>query len=150
MHSSWIFLSYLTFAFFFSSHFNLRSFYYLSSSSLILYLAICSLLFYYFWVLIFLFKSFFFSHFFIVVQVQLSPFLPHHSPWRQPSPPPTIDPTPPFGFVYVSFIHIPETFDSFLLKFSSLLKSPTYSCMLSIFPITALKVLITALLVSEF
>ena len=32
--------------------------------------------------------------FFIDVQVELSPFSPHHSPPPQPSPPPTLDPTP--------------------------------------------------------
>ena len=44
--------------------------------------------------------------FFIVVQVQSSPFFPHHSPPPHPSPPPTLKPNP-FGFVHVSFIHVP-------------------------------------------
>ena len=38
---------------------------------------------------------------FVVVQVQLSPFFPHHSPL----PPPSI--WTPFGFVHGSFIHVP-------------------------------------------
>ena len=41
-----------------------------------------------------LFFSFSFSHSFIVVQGQLSPFPPHHSPLPQPSPLPTLDPNP--------------------------------------------------------
>ena len=46
------------------------------------------------------FWSFFFYYFlnyfnfFIVVQVQLSPFSPHHSPPSQPSSLPTLNPTP--------------------------------------------------------
>ena len=44
--------------------------------------------------------------FFIVVQVQLSPFSPHHGPLPHPSLPPTLEPAP-FGFVHVSFIHVP-------------------------------------------
>ena len=56
-------------------------------------------------------NSFVFSLFFIVVQEQLSPFslnhaLPPPHPLHHPSPPPTLQPTP-FGFVHVSFIHIP-------------------------------------------
>ena len=37
---------------------------------------------------------FIFFTFFIVVQVQLSPFSPHHCPPPQPSPPPILNPTP--------------------------------------------------------
>ena len=44
--------------------------------------------------------------FFIVVQVQLSPFSPYHSPPLHPSLPPTLEPTL-FGFVYMFFIHVP-------------------------------------------
>ena len=47
-----------------------------------------------------------FLKFLIVVQVQLSPFSPHHGPPRHPSLPPTLKPNP-FGFVHVSFIHVP-------------------------------------------
>ena len=44
--------------------------------------------------------------FFIVVQVELSPFSPHHSPYpSHPHFPPLI--LTPFGFVHVSFIHVP-------------------------------------------
>ena len=39
--------------------------------------------------------------FFIVVQVHLSPFLPHHATLPHGSP------STPFGFVHVSFIHAP-------------------------------------------
>ena len=45
-------------------------------------------------------------NFFIVVQVQLSPFLPHHGFLPHPSPPLPLEPTP-FGFVHVSLIHVP-------------------------------------------
>ena len=44
--------------------------------------------------------------FLIVVQIQLFPFSSPPWPLPHPSPPPTLDPTP-FGFVYVSFIHVP-------------------------------------------
>ena len=44
--------------------------------------------------------------YFIVVQVQLSPFPPHHTLSPHPFPPATLEPTP-FGFVHVSFIHVP-------------------------------------------
>ena len=44
--------------------------------------------------------------FFIVVQVELSPFSPHHAPSPHPSIPPTLERTQ-FGFVHVSFIHVP-------------------------------------------
>ena len=42
---------------------------------------------------------------FIVVQVESSPFLPHHAPPPYPSPLPTLE-TTPFGFVHVSFIYL--------------------------------------------
>ena len=42
--------------------------------------------------------------FFIVVQIQLSAFSPAHT--SHPHLPPLIP--PPFGFVHVSFIHVPE------------------------------------------
>ena len=52
-------------------------------------------------------KSSLLIHFFIVVPVQLSPFSPQLGPW------PTLKPTP-FGFVHVSFMHVPWwTFPSF-------------------------------------
>ena len=53
-----------------------------------------------------LLKQWFFFSFFIVIQVQLSPFLPHHSSPPHLSTPPTLKPTH-FGFVHVSFIHVP-------------------------------------------
>ena len=50
----------------------------------------------------------FFSLFFIVVQVQLSLFFPHHSPCpTHPHLLPSI--LPPFGFVHVSFINVPRS-----------------------------------------
>ena len=54
-----------------------------------------------FCIIVFLFVSYFFL-FFIVVQVQLSPFS-CHSLLPHPSAPPTLA----FGFVHVSFIHVP-------------------------------------------
>ena len=59
---------------------------------------------------------------FVVVQVQLSPFSPHHAPLCHPSFPPTLEPTP-FGFVHMSFIHVPwQPFSySLLLSFFPLL-----------------------------
>ena len=44
--------------------------------------------------------------FFIVVQVQLSPFFPYHAPPLHPTLPPTLEHAS-FGFVPVSFIHVP-------------------------------------------
>ena len=59
-------------------------------------------------------QIFFLSFFLSVVQVQLSPFSPHHSPPPQPSPPSTLKPTP-FGFFHVSFVYVPWwTFPYFL------------------------------------
>ena len=43
---------------------------------------------------------------FIDIQIQLSPFAPHHAPLPHPSPLSTRRPTL-FGFVHVSFIHVP-------------------------------------------
>ena len=44
--------------------------------------------------------------FFIVVQIQLSPFSPHHDAPPHPFSPPTIELTL-FGFLHMSFIHVP-------------------------------------------
>ena len=44
--------------------------------------------------------------FIFIVQVQLCPFLPHHVSPPHPSVPPTLEPTP-FGFVHMSYIHVP-------------------------------------------
>ena len=53
------------------------------------------------------FSFFNFLKLFIVVQVQMSPFPPHHSPHPSyPYFPPLI--LTPFGFVYVYFIHVPD------------------------------------------
>ena len=50
---------------------------------------------------------------FIVVQVQLSSFCPHHFPWLHPCPPPTPDSTPPLalsmGPLYM-FLDDPSSF----------------------------------------
>ena len=54
----------------------------------------------------FSFDYIYFFIFLIVVQVQWSSFSPHHGPLPQPSPPPILEPTP-FGFVHVSFVHVP-------------------------------------------
>ena len=48
------------------------------------------------------FKLYFY---FLIVQVQLSPFSPHHGPLPHSSSPPTLEPIP-FDFVHVSFIHV--------------------------------------------
>ena len=50
----------------------------------------------------------FFKNYFIVVQLQLSAFFPHSSTPPQPNPPPSPASTLPLGFVYVSFIVVPE------------------------------------------
>ena len=48
-------------------------------------------------------------YYFIVVQLQLSVFSPHHvPPPPQPNPPPSFASTFPLGFVHVSFIVVPE------------------------------------------
>ena len=56
--------------------------------------------------LITLFVTFF--NYFIIVQLQLSSFSPHHFPPPQPIPPPSLVSTLPLGFVHVSFIAVPE------------------------------------------
>ena len=60
---------------------------------------------------------FFFFNFlnFIVVQVQVSAFSPHDFLPPQPSPPPSLDSTPTLGFVYVSFIVVPENPSPFFI-----------------------------------
>ena len=59
---------------------------------------------FFFLFIFFIFLSLF--SFFIVIHVQLSPFSPHHCLSLQPSPPATLN-LIPFGFVHVSFIHVP-------------------------------------------
>ena len=66
-------------------------------------------------------ERFFFN--FIVVQVQLSAFSPHHSPRPQPSPPASPDSTPHLGYVHVSFIPVPENPSPFSPIISSHLPS---------------------------
>ena len=48
-----------------------------------------------------------FFNYFIVVQLQLSVFTPHHFPLPQPNPPPSLA-SNPLGFVHMSFIVVPE------------------------------------------
>ena len=55
----------------------------------------------------FFFSPYFFNYF-IIVQLQLSAFSPHHSPQPQPNPPPSLASTIPLGFVHMSFIVVPE------------------------------------------
>ena len=51
----------------------------------------------------------FLMNYFIVVQLQLSAFSPHHSPLLpEPNPPPSLASTLPLGFVHVSFIVVPK------------------------------------------
>ena len=49
-----------------------------------------------------------FLNYFIFVQLQLSAFSPHPSTQPQPNPLPSLASTLPLGFVYVSFIVVPE------------------------------------------
>ena len=49
-----------------------------------------------------------FYNYFIVVQLQLSTFSPHHSLPPRPNPPPSLASTLLLGFVHVSFIVVPE------------------------------------------
>ena len=53
-------------------------------------------------------SGYFFIIHFIVVQLQLSAFSPHHSPTPYEKPPPFFASTLPLGFVHVSFIVVPE------------------------------------------
>ena len=56
----------------------------------------------------YLFIYLFIYNYFIVVQLQLSEFSPHPSTPIQPNPPASPAATLPFGFVYDSFIVVPE------------------------------------------